>query len=242
MRAEARALLGPAAFTALMAALLATLGVWQLRRLAWKEALIARVETRAQAAPSALPPREVWPAVKPEDYDFRHVRASGRFDLSLEALIYSAPPQGAGVEPGYRVVTPFALDSGGTVLVDRGFTPLSLRDDETRKREPAGETTIVGVMRTPQVRNIFTPADSPQKGEFFTSDPPEIAAHLHIADAAPFTVELDPAPARPGLPRVYQRNVELTNNHLSYAITWFSLAVATLGGFAYYAVGRLRGR
>lgn len=247
MRAEARALLGPAIFTALMAALLATLGVWQLRRLAWKEALIARVETRAEAAPIALPPREAWASMRAEEYDFLHVRATGRYDLAREALIYSPPPQGAGVEPGYRALTPFVLDEGGTILVDRGFVPLSRRPDETRKREPAGPLTILGVLRAPQARNIFTPADSPQTGEFYTSDPAAMAAAMEIADAAPFTLELDPPTpgakrADTGLPRVFGHNVELTNNHLSYAITWFSLAAATLGGFFFYAAGRLRRR
>jgi surfeit locus 1 family protein len=246
MRAETRALIGPAVFSALMVALLATLGVWQLRRLAWKEALIERVETRAAAAPQALPPRAAWAAMQPDDYDFLHVRASGRYDLSREALIFSAPPQGAGVEPGYRIVTPFRLDEGGTILVDRGFLPLSRQADEARRREPEGPLVLTGVLRRPQARNIFTPADSPQSGLFYTSDPAALAAYLTAPDAAPFTLELDPPagapPAAAGTPRAYGRNVELTNNHLSYAITWFSLAVATLGGFLFYAAGRLRGR
>jgi surfeit locus 1 family protein len=253
MRAETRArmigpgIIGPAIFTALMVALLATLGVWQLRRLAWKEALIAHVETRAAAAPAQLPERAAWAAMRPDDYDFLHARASGRYDLSREALIFSAPPQGAGVEPGYRIVTPFRLDEGGTILVDRGFLPLSRRADDTRRHEPEGPLTLTGVLRRPQARNIFTPADSPQTGLFYTSDPAAIAAFLTEPEAAPFTLELDPpaagAPlAAPGTPRAYGRNVELTNNHLSYAVTWFSLAVATLGGFLFYAAGRSRGR
>jgi surfeit locus 1 family protein len=252
MRAETRAriigpgIFGPAVFSALMVALLAMLGIWQLRRLAWKEALIARVETRAAAAPAPLPPRAAWAAMQPDDYDFLHVRASGRYDLSREALIFSAPPQGAGVEPGYRIVTPFRLDEGGTILVDRGFLPLSRQADEARRREPEGPLVLTGVLRRPQARNIFTPADSPQSGLFYTSDPAALAAYLTAPDAAPFTLELDPPagapPAAAGTPRAYGRNVELTNNHLSYAITWFSLAVATLGGFLFYAAGRLRGR
>jgi surfeit locus 1 family protein len=242
MRTEARALLGPALFTAAMVALLAGLGVWQLRRLAWKEALIAHVETRATAAPVEAPPRGQWAALAPNDYDFLHARVSGHFDLSREALIFSAPPSGAGVEPGFRVIAPFLLDAGGAVLVDRGFLPISLRADETRKREPSGDVTLTGLLRGPQARNLFTPADSQQQGLFYTSDPRSLAAYLQLTDAAPFLLELDPsAPAR-GLPRVYDHNIELANNHLSYAITWFSLAAAVAGGFAFYAMGRLKQR
>ncbi|TDX62220.1 surfeit locus 1 family protein [Methylosinus sp. sav-2] len=242
MRAEARALLGPAIFSLFMAALLAGLGVWQLRRLAWKEALIERVETRATAVPVAPPPRAQWDALAPQDYDFTHVRASGHFDLSREALIFSPPPSGAGVEPGYRVIAPLLLDEGGAILVDRGFLPLSQRGDETRKREPSGPITLTGLLRGPQARNLFTPADSPQEGLFYTGDARALAAYLQIADAAPFLLELDPAAPTPGLPRVYDHNIELSNNHLSYAITWFSLSAAVAGGFAFYAFGRLKQR
>jgi surfeit locus 1 family protein len=242
MRAEARALLWQAVFTAAMAALLLGLGAWQLRRLAWKEALIARVESRARAAPVAPPPRAGWPALKPADYDFLHVRAAGRFDFSREALIFARPPQGAtSPEPGYDVLTPFRLDDGGVILVDRGFIPLSRRRSEARRREPV---EIVGVLRAPQGRNLFTPADTPESGVWYTSDARAIAGFLKIDDAAPFTLELDPAPgeATPDPPRPHGGEVELVNNHLSYAITWFSLAAAVTGGFAFYAIGRLRGR
>ncbi|MBG0808947.1 SURF1 family protein [Methylosinus sp. H3A] len=242
MRTEARALLGPALFTAVMVALLAGLGVWQLRRLAWKEALIARVETRAAAAPAEAPPRGQWTNLSPNDYDFLHARIFGRFDLAREALIFSPPPSGAGVEPGYRVITPFLLDDGGAVLVDRGFLPLSLRGDATRKREPSGKIALTGLLRGPQARNLFTPADSPQEGLFYTSDAGALAAYLNLSDAAPFILELDPAAPAHGLPRVYDHNIELANNHLSYAITWFSLAAAVAGGFAFYAAGRLKQR
>jgi surfeit locus 1 family protein len=240
MRTEARALLGPALFSVLMAALLAGLGVWQLRRLSWKEALIARVESRATAAPVEAPPRARWAALTPEDYDFVHARVSGRFDLAREALVFSPPPSGAGVEPGYRVIAPLLLDEGGAVLVDRGFLPISRRADETRRREPSGRVTLTGVLRGPQARNMFTPADAPQEGLFYTSDARALAAYLKLTDAAPFLLELDPAAPAPGLPRVYDHNIELSNNHLSYAITWFSLSAAVAGGFAFYAMGRLK--
>ncbi len=172
------------------------------------------------------------------------MRARGRFDLAREALIFSPPPQGAGVEPGYRVFAPFALDDGGIVLVDRGFLSISQRASDARRREPAGRMTIVGVLRRPQAKNLFTPADDPASGLFYTSDASAIAAALGLEDVAPFTLELDsdasPTPASDQLPRPFGVNVELVNNHLSYAVTWFGLAAATLGGFIFYAWSRLR--
>lgn len=238
--ARLRPLLWPALLTALMVGSALTLSAWQWRRLAWKEALIERVETRSRAEPIAPPPRHDWPTLQPLDYEFRHVRAAGRYDLEREALVFSQPPAGAGVEPGYLILTPLLLDDGGAVLVNRGFIPLSKRASDARKREPAGHVVVTGLMRGPQTRNVFTPADTPQTGVWFTSDPGAIAASLQIADAAPFTIELDAAGPQGSedLPRPYGANVELTNNHLSYAVTWLLLAVATLGGFLFYARSR----
>ncbi len=77
--------------------LLISLGIWQLHRLAWKEALIARIEARSQAAPVPLPPPSEWPTLKPDDYEYRHVDLRGRFDRR-EALVFrgSGPGRGRG--------------------------------------------------------------------------------------------------------------------------------------------------
>ena len=68
-----------------------------------------------------------------------------------------------------------------------------------------------------------------------------MAAALGLADAAPFTLALEsPRTAGPnGFPRLVAAAPEFANNHLSYALTWFSLAAALVVIFALYARGRL---
>jgi surfeit locus 1 family protein len=237
---RARALFWPAAATAIAFGILVSLGVWQLRRLSEKEALIARAEARAQVAPRAAPARERWASLAPADYDFLHVSARGRYVAGRDALIFMKPPEGKGREPGFMVVTPFALASGGTILVERGFAPASRADDAPGRAPPSGDVEIVGVLRAPQTRNLFTPADSPERLVWFTRDPASIAAALRTADAAPFTFALEaPSSAGPnGFPRLVETTPEFINNHLSYALTWFSLAGALLVVFALFARGR----
>jgi surfeit locus 1 family protein len=240
MRAGARALLWPAFATAIVFALLIGLGVWQVRRLAEKEALIARVESRAHVAAKDLPARSDWAGLGPADYEFAHVRARGHYVQGPDALIFMKPPAGFGVEPGYMVVTPFALATGGQLLVERGFVPASKADDRACRAPPAGETEISGLLRAPQTRNFFTPRDAPERGQWYTRDPAAIAAALSIADAAPFTLALEtPASAGTnGFPRLVASAPEFVNNHLSYAVTWFSLAAALLAVFGFYARSR----
>ena len=104
---------------------------------------------------------------------------------------------------------------------------------------------MTGLMRAPQSRNMFTPVDDLQRGIFYTSDPKAISEFLHIGDAAPFIVVLDP-PGKDGsgaagdLPRPVSTGADLANNHLSYAVTWFGLAAALVVIFIIFARSRLR--
>ncbi|MCI4677267.1 SURF1 family protein [Rhodoblastus acidophilus] len=217
-------------FSALVGvALLSSLGVWQLHRLAWKENLLAEIATRRDAQPAPLPPRGEWPKLKPEDYDYRHVRLRGVFDHAKESYLFRASADGAaGGGPGYEVVTPLKLDSGGVVFVNRGFVPDELKDPKKRAAgEVAGEVEIFGLMRRPEGRNLFTPADEPDKNLWFTRDPKALAAHWRLMSAAPFSVDADAAPNPGGWPKGGATVINIPNNHLSYALTWFALA-ATL--------------
>lgn len=237
MRRRLRPLLVPALCTLVAGAILVGLGVWQLHRLAWKDALIATIETRSRAAPHPLPPPTRWGAMKPADYEYDHVALTGTFDNADEILILRASPDG----PGYHVITPFHLASGGTVLVDRGFVPTAMKARALRRDgEVAGQVRITGLLRAPESRNLFTPADDATRGTFYTRDPARIAAYLKLPDAAPFSVDIDPSPANAGrLPKAEIAGIAIPNNHFSYALTWFGLALGLLCVFVSYAWSRL---
>lgn len=240
MSRGARALLWPAVATALAFVLLLNLGFWQLRRLGEKEALIARVETRAHLAPQDFPPSD--DRLLPNDYDFRRIRMRGHYLPGQDAFIFMRPPDGQGREPGFMVVTPFAVSAGSLVLVERGFVPASKVEDVAGRVPPAGEVVVTGLMRAPQSRNVFTPADDPAKRIWFTRDPARIASALGLEKAAPFTLALqEPSSAGPnGFPALAPATPEFVNNHLSYAFTWFSLAGALLVVFGIFARERLK--
>lgn len=239
MTRGARALLAPGVATALAFVFLVALGLWQLRRLDQKEALIARIDARISAPVADIPPRADWAALPPTDYDFRHVQVSGRYLPGVEAFVFSQPPEGFGPEPGYIVVTRFALDTGETLLVERGFIPASESKATQQYRPPAGRVSVTGFLHAPQARNMFTPADEPARGLWYTRDPAAMAAALGLPDAAPFTLAIAPdgqtATARP---RPFAGAPQLANNHLAYAFTWFSLAGAVVVIFALFARAR----
>ena len=230
-----RPLIAPAIATVLMGAFLIGLGIWQLHRLAWKDGLIAEIEARTTAPPQPLPPAPQWPGLKPSDYEYRHVTAQGTFDNDKETLVFRPTEDG----PGYLVMTPLALVGGGTVIVDRGWVPDRLKARTTRAAgDPTGAVTVTGLMRGPEPRNLFTPADDPKTGQFFTRDPVTIAARDGI-EAAPFTIDADATPNPGGWPRGGTTVLEIPNNHFAYAMTWFGLALGLFGVFGSFAWKRL---
>ena len=227
-----RPLLVPALFTVAMGAVLIGLGLWQLQRLAWKNAILAEIEERVDAMPEALPPQSAWVALDPDDYEYRHVTFDGIFDHAKEALVF----RGTAAGPGYFVLTPLQLLSGGIVIVNRGFVPTVRAPAATRAQgQIAGIVHVSGLMRKPEPRNPFTPPDNPAKGEYFTRDPALIAAHFGLAGAAPFTVDADATPVPGGLPVGGATELAIPNNHFSYALTWFGLAIGLFGVFAVFA-------
>lgn len=150
------------------------LGTWQVRRLAWKTDLIAKCEDRLVREPLPLPPR-VDPAALPE-FDYRRVRATGRFRHDREMLV---GPRMRDGEQGYMVVTPLERDGdpAATVLVNRGWVSKKLADQRKRHPDalPAGEVTVEGMLREPWKKNMFTPENRPDKGEFYFPDVKQMA-------------------------------------------------------------------
>ncbi len=241
MKARWRSLLAPGAASLLAFALMASLGMWQLRRLEWKEGVIARIEARVSAPIAPLPGPETWAQLSPDDYEYRRVNLRGVFDHAREAHVFQAA--GARTrEPGFLVLTPLRLASGDQVLVNRGFVPQALEKPETRAAgQIAGETLIMGLMRSPEARNLFTPADQPEKKVFHVRDPASIAGAYGLTRTAPFTIDADETPVPGGWPQGGATTLNIPNKHLAYAWTWFGLAATLLGVFAAFAWRRLKG-
>jgi surfeit locus 1 family protein len=232
-RSARKSLVAPVLFMLVVGAILVSLGIWQLHRLAWKETLIAEIATRSKGLPQPLPDPSEWNSLRPADYAYRHVEFAGRYENDREALVfYGAGPRDLG--PGYLVLTPLRLDSGAIVIVNRGFVPDALAAKSARAAgEIEGKTHVAGLMRPPQTRNLFTPADEPDKDLYFTRDPAAIAAHFGFAQAAPFVVDAESS-APGGWPKGGMTEIDIPNNHLSYALTWFGLAVGLLAVFIAY--------
>lgn len=223
------------------------LGTWQLQRKAWKEALIATLNAQLAAPPAVLPPRAAWPSLDQKDNEYRRVILTVAFDNTKEAFVFAAPSafRPDVSSPGYWVFTPGRLADGGIVMVNRGFVPENRQDPKSRPEgEVSGPLQIMGAMRWPDTRHWFTPNDEPANNLWFSRDPQAIAAAKDLGTSlgpvAPFYVE-EENPAPPGgLPQPGKLVVELPDNHLQYALTWYGLAIVLVVIFGTWAFGSAR--
>jgi surfeit locus 1 family protein len=215
-----RPALGPTLFTLPALLVLLALGTWQLERLAWKRDLIARLETRVAAAPVALPAGPL----APEEWEYRRVSVEGRFLHEGELHLLAHNPRGS---LGYQVITPLErADGGGFVLVNRGWVPTANKDPATRgPGQVAGTVKVGGVVRKSWRRGWFVPDNEPGRNLWFFADVPAMLAQAGLS-GPPLFVEADAAPNPGGLPVGGQTRLDIPNNHLQYALTWYGFAVA----------------
>jgi surfeit locus 1 family protein len=228
--------------TALMLAALAVLiglGVWQLQRLEWKQGLLARIEARTKSDPITLK-QAMDMARKGRDPSYYRVRVEGRFHHAKERYFYTV----SGGKVGWDIITPLETADGDMVMVDRGFVPDALKYPASR---PLGQVqnvvAVTGIVRAPEMRALFAPDNEPAANRWFWRDLQGMARSVFPAgtiQVAPFFVEAEKTSLPGGWPEGGQTRLEIPNNHLQYAITWFLLAACLLVIYGVYVRGVYR--
>jgi surfeit locus 1 family protein len=216
--------------------ILLALGTWQLQRRTEKHALLDQIRAR-ETLPAA--PIEVLLPVGAYGA-FRKATAQGTFANDQEIYVVHARVEDGPTRPGIRVLTPFTLTSGGTILVDRGWVEDARKDPSTRKAgQIEGVTDISGTLQQPGKAAYFTPPPDIARRVFYVRDTALIAKAFGLSLRSLLTFEVAQGPA--GGPEAMPSRVTIPDNHLSYAITWFSLAIVLMVVYLRYhqTLGRL---
>jgi cytochrome oxidase assembly protein ShyY1 len=242
------AVAGFAVFTLVMVAAFAGLGIWQLQRRVEKHALIAILNERLAAAPAALPARSQWNALTPTKDEFRRVSFAATYARLPDAMVYSS---GSAVRddvsgPGTWAFLPARLPDRETIVVNTGFVQNTMQDRSQQDRavgrlvtgQPA---TLTGYIRFPESAGTLTPPENATRRLWFTRDHLAMARALGWGEGvAPFYIDLERPAPESGIPKPGPLTVHLKDDHLQYAITWFTLAFAVVIAFGVWWRGQRR--
>jgi len=207
----------PIVFGIVGIAILVSLGNWQVRRLAWKEGVLAAIDAKMNGMPVPVPE-----APNRERNMYLHVVAVGEMGAGEVHVLSSSPETG----PGYRIIAPFTLENGRRILVDRGNVP------EGQKQAVRGLESgrIEGNLLWMQDPPSFPPDLG--KNIWFNRDTEALAVALNTEPILlvmnQTTLSSGPLPAAVG--------VNIPNNHLGYAVTWYGFALVWLGMTLYLLI------
>lgn len=208
-------------FTLLGVCILCGLGTWQLQRLEWKTEILAALESAKQRSgvPLFLSPQidELSKAAHETDL-IRYVFVEGRWLHDKEIAI---GPRTWNGKPGYHILTPLRLDDGGILLVNRGWVPQDKKDKASHVNNSA---RIMGMLRRPPPPNPFTPANNPDKNDWYRIDLAQIAAARNLESLAPLVLYIHLDTDHPEWPMTEALEWKPPNDHLQYAVFWFAMA------------------
>ncbi|MES5097312.1 SURF1 family protein [Agrobacterium sp. BA1120] len=215
--------------------ILVALGTWQVKRMYWKEGLLVDIQQRIHAAPAPLSDIEAL-AASGGDIEYRTVALSGTFDHTKEQHFF-ATFEG---QTGYYIYTPLRLSDGRAIFINRGFVPYEMKEPSKREAgEVAGIVSVEGLARARLTTkpSSLLPENDLAKNIYYWKDWSAMASRAGIppAQLVPFFVDANAAPNPGGWPKGGVTLIDLPNNHLQYAITWYGLALALVivVGFAY---------
>jgi surfeit locus 1 family protein len=212
------------------------LGAWQLQRLGWKEALIARVERNVHADPVPAPGLAQWSALTRENDEYRRVQASGTFAYEREVLVAATTELGSG----HWVLTPLRTREGHWLLVNRGFVPPELRG---RVPHPEAGQSVTGLLRFTEPAGRPLQQNDAAAGRWYSRDVAAIAAAQGLAGpVAPYFVDAQPQAGAAQWPRAGLTVIRFRNDHLVYALTWLALAAIMAAAIGYLVLDARRGR
>ena len=209
-----------------------SLGIWQMERREWKLDILDRLTANQAAAPLTLDELLRGDSLR---HEYGRVKVAGTF---LHDKEFHLAARSLKNKVGMQVVTPLKTDDGRIVLFDRGWIPSEKKEPAQRTEgQVAGRVELTGIVRRSQIKGRFVPDNAPDKNVWFQVDVPLMR---QLAGASPdprldtFFLEADAAPNPGGVPIGGQTRLDIPNDHLQYAITWFLIALALAGVYLAY--------
>ncbi len=238
----------------------AGLGFWQWNRMTEKQAFLSAIEAAASTPPKPFAEAQLW----------QRTQITGRYLHDKTAYVRSSRPepkpgernaQGKRMPAGSfgvvvmtpfvtRVCTPEGRCSLTTLYVNRGFVPTPPDGRIPPFDRPEDPVTLTGFLRPSERASWLQPGNDPARGVYFfrTTEEMARAAGLFGADAPAASIytrfldrqaEADEAAPPFGIETADFLKA-IPNNHFSYALTWWALALTNIVILAVFLVSRRR--
>jgi len=198
--------------------LFCALGTWQLIRLQWKNTLIDQISEGLKSSPINYSDK-----VK---VNYQRVKIEGRYNFGKQIYLYSLNEKG---QPGYDVITPFESLNSENVLVNRGWIQSNLKNNNIINKTTGGK--IQGLILRNIKPNIFKPENDIETNIWFSINL-EQAKEVTGKNFSNYILYLEDK--KTNIPNPKKITINLPNNHLKYAITWYSISISIFGYFLYF--------
>ena len=195
------------------------LGTWQLYRLQWKTELISEITFGLDSSPIKYSNK-----IKK---NYQRVISEGSFNFEDQIYLYSLNENG---KPGYDVITPFKTLSNKNVLVNRGWIDKSLKDTSDINLMKS-KVKITGLLRKIHKANIFKPNNDLINNIWFSVDTNDLKEYTGI-QFTNYMIFLEKPKNKALLNK--KITIEVPNNHLKYALTWYSISISILLYYLYF--------
>ena len=198
--------------------LFCSLGTWQIHRLQWKVDLISEINNGLNSEPIFYSNTNIK--------NYQKVKFSGIFDFEKQIFLYSLNNKG---KPGYDIITPLKINSNEILLINRGWIQKDQKNNKNINKIVSN--SYQGILKKITKPNPFKPDNDIENNIWYS---------LKLTDLENFTgyklsnFVLFLQNSQNNLVENKIVSPDLPNNHLKYALTWYSVALSILLYFLYF--------
>ena len=205
-------------FSFIIIILLFSLGTWQLYRLQWKENIIRKIELSSKLPPTSLDINNME--------EFKKIKIKGKL-LLKNYFLYQLNEKG---NYGFNLISVLQTDNSNFFLVKRGWLPkIEKKYEENSPLVIVSNVEIEGVLHLVKPKRNFVPENNDKEKFFYYLDINQLSKSLNVK-LAPYLIEQSSSD-KYFINLKNTSRINITNNHLQYAITWYVLGFCILIAF-----------
>lgn len=208
--------------------ILISLGNWQLNRLSQKEDFIQTIETNIKNPPITV--NTISNNIKP----YAKIELEGNFLENKNIFLYgrrSASPE----KDGYYLLSPFKTIDNDILLISRGWIPQSTKDHFSEYEQSTETIKIIGITLPNENKSFLAPENDKEKNIWFNIDLNMAKEVVGTNITSFYLMQIDSKDLpNGGKPLSTKHLNKVRNDHMEYAITWYSLAACLFILFLIY--------